>query len=97
MQLATQLVEVDARVFNPEQIHVGQKKQYSAGPQVDWTRNLRENEMFFTAQLTCWLMVYPEKTEREARALFTELQKVAGFMLFQIPSPVTLVIYYTIF
>lgn len=91
LQLNPRLVEVDARVLPPENIYVGNDKTYSAGPDVNWTRNLRENVMLFTASFTKWILIFPARNAQEAYMLSTELQKVSRGMHFAIPQPIMLV------
>lgn len=88
LQLNPRLVEVDARVLPPENIYVGNDKTYSAGPDVNWTRNLRENVMLFTASFTKWILIFPARNAQEAYMLSTELQKVSRGMHFAIPQPI---------
>lgn len=88
MKMVPQLVEVDARVLPTETITVGGGKTYSAGPNVDWTRNLRENLLLNAVECTSWIMVYPYKFEQEAQQLFNELNKVGRPMGFRMSVPV---------
>ncbi len=87
MNLVPQLVEVDGRVLPQEDIYMANRVQFKSGPDVDWTRNLRTNEMLHTVTLKKWLLVFPGKLEQQARALFQSLQQVGTGMKFQIPTP----------
>lgn len=94
LNLSPQLVELDGRVLPAETIIMANNVTFGTGPDVDWTKNLRSNQMLQTVQLTSWLMVYPAKLENQARELFRLLQQTGGSMKFNFPSPAKYVFYY---
>lgn len=93
MNLNPQLVEVDGRVLPAETISMANNVSFGTGPRVDWTPNMRNNQMYITAELKCWLLVYPSKLESQARDLFRLLQQVGNAMRFNFPTPVRYVFF----
>lgn len=87
MNLSAQLVEVDGRVLPAETLNMANNVSFASGPDVDWTKNLRTNQMLVTVPVTQWVLAYPVKLENQAKDLFRLLQQVGGSMKFNFPAP----------
>ncbi|XP_065207417.1 piwi-like protein Siwi [Planococcus citri] len=87
LTLARDLVDIPSRILPTEKIIVADRNQYEVGPEADWTRNLRNAKMINTAELRNWVLIYPNRSEREARSLSDMLTRVAQGMRWNIPQP----------
>lgn len=87
MNLAPQLVEVNGRILPSENILMANNVSYGSGPEVDWTKNLRNNQMLVSVELKSWLLVYPVRLENQAKDLFRLLQQVGSSLRFNFPNP----------
>lgn len=79
-QLSNNLVKFTARVLPPEQITGGNNAVYSAGPQVDWTRNLRSTPQCQTRELTQWVMVCTNRNRSQAQRFGEMIERAARGM-----------------
>lgn len=87
MNLTPQLVEVEGRILPGETINMANNVSFGSGPDVDWTKNLRSNQMLVTVSVNKWVLAYPMKLENQAKDLFRLLQQVGGSMKFNLPTP----------
>ncbi|CAH0551300.1 unnamed protein product [Brassicogethes aeneus] len=84
LQIANTLIELPGRQLPPEKIFAGNQKQFSAGPQADWTRDLRSAPMLVNADMSRMAVICPNKMARDANDFIGILQKAAQGMSFQI-------------
>ncbi|KAK5647282.1 hypothetical protein RI129_002174 [Pyrocoelia pectoralis] len=85
--LAQNLVEFPGRVLPVEKICCGNGGTYSAGAEVDWTRELRSNPMVHSVQLSTWVVVCPNRLKEKAQSFIQMLSRAAKGMHWSIPFP----------
>lgn len=87
MQLATNLVEFPARVLPVENISCGQAGNYSAGEQVNWTRDLRSRPMLELSDCREWVIITPQRFKQSAEKFAQSLNRCASGMSWHLPRP----------
>lgn len=92
MKLGRDLADVPGRILPPEKIVVADRQTHDAGHEADWTRSLRNSRMINTVDLTNWIILFPQRSQREAGTLCENLAKVGQGMRFMIPRPARLVL-----
>ncbi|XP_029717566.1 protein aubergine-like [Aedes albopictus] len=94
-ELDRRLVEVPARVLQPETIffHPEQPNYaVSAGEMAEWQMAFRNNPMYYSVALTQWFAVVPKGSERLITDFMQCLRQAARGMRFQIEEPQIVVI-----
>ncbi|GJQ76571.1 aub [Trypoxylus dichotomus] len=86
MQLAEDLIQFDARVLPPENIICG-AGNYSAGDQVNWTRDVRSRKQFTETSLDGWVIITPQRLKTAAERFAQCLNKCAQGMQWSLPRP----------
>lgn len=86
-KLAEKLIEFPGRILPVETIVGGNDKNYSAGPDADWTRNLRSNPMFTSANMQNWVIITPSRCFKSAENFSGLLNKASYGMQWKIPKP----------
>lgn len=89
LRLAEQLVNVPARILQPESIVLGNNKTVPSGDDCDWTRHLRSNPMFVMPQggLARWVIMFPSRVGRDAEVFVDNLRKAGKGMSFMVAQP----------
>lgn len=89
MELASKLVEIPGRILPFENIIQGKAGniRYPSGEGVDWTRNLRSNEMLYLGACQTWVVVCPANMKRESHDFMNCLRKAASGMSLNLPMP----------
>lgn len=87
MQLARDLVEFDGRVLPCESIACGASGMYSAGEQVNWTRELRSRPMFSEGKCQEWVIIAPERFKNAADNFGKCILRCANGMNWRIGKP----------
>ncbi|KAB0805015.1 hypothetical protein PPYR_01985 [Photinus pyralis] len=87
LALANNLVEFAGRVLPPEKIMCGDGRSYSAGAEVDWTRELRSNAMVHAVPLNTWVVVCPNRVKDKAQSFVQMLTRAANGMRWNLPFP----------
>lgn len=81
LQLANNLIEFSGRILPVERMCGGQDKSYSAGQQVDWTRELRSNPMLVEGACQSWVALTPNRCRQSTESFLQLLQRAAQGML----------------
>nr|CAI5824559.1 unnamed protein product [Callosobruchus analis] len=87
LKFSQDLVKFQGRVLPPETIVGGGNKKYSAGPQADWTRDLRSLPMFDPAQMSRLAVICPVKFKQSCSEFIQCLQRAARGMEWDIGQP----------
>lgn len=89
MELASKLVDIPGRILPPEYIIQGNQGRikYVVGSDVDWTRQLRSNQMLMSATCNTWVVLTPGFMKNECREFSQLLTRAAKGMSFNLPSP----------
>lgn len=87
MRLAQKLVEFQGRILPQEKILQGHDVKYDAGEQTDWTKELRSNPMLVIPALNNWVVICPNRLQRDAQSFVTSMVRAAQGMRFVIPQP----------
>ncbi|CAG9813111.1 unnamed protein product [Phaedon cochleariae] len=87
LDLADRLVRFQGRVLPQETIVGGNNAKYPAGPQADWTRELRALPMFVAGQIPRFAVVCPVKLKGACQDFVQCLQKSARGMRWDIGAP----------
>lgn len=92
-RLDTKLVTIPRRIFEPERIGFGgQSGVVSAGDQADWTRELRNKQMFITATLQKWFIIVPNRLVNDSEAFVATIRSSVRQINFPIANPERIVI-----
>lgn len=86
MSLNRDLVKFTGRVQNPVTILFGDKK-VEGGPNVDWTRELRNSQVFLAKELVNWVVLTPAKWRRDTVSFIEMLKKNASGMRLRMGDP----------
>lgn len=62
-------------------------QKVSATASADWTRTSQDKPMLVNAKMDSWVVVYPQRLERETDNFVRVMMQVANKMRFQIPQP----------
>ncbi|KAG5886057.1 hypothetical protein JTB14_009506 [Gonioctena quinquepunctata] len=87
LEVARDLVRFQGRVLPQETIVGGNNAKYPAGPQADWTRELRALPMFIPGQIQKFAVVCPMKFKGSCQDFIQCLQKSARGMSWDIGQP----------
>ncbi|XP_044740246.1 piwi-like protein Siwi [Chrysoperla carnea] len=87
LKLSNALVEVAGRVLPPETICAGNQVKFSAGPNADFTKELRANPMHIIAPVNQWICVCPSMLKNEAFNFVKMIVRASAGMSFNIPTP----------
>ncbi|KAJ8967856.1 hypothetical protein NQ317_018350 [Molorchus minor] len=87
LTVADSLLKFAGRVLPPETIVGGNQAKYSAGPQADWTRELRALPMFTTGPMQRFAVVCPVKFKSACQEFMQCLQRSARGMSWDIGQP----------
>lgn len=87
MSLDINLVKFTGRVQSPVKILFGNKKEVEGGPNVDWTRELRNSHVFFAKELVNWVVLTPAKWRRDTVCFIEMLKKNAFGMRLKMGDP----------
>ncbi|XP_072378370.1 piwi-like protein Siwi [Diabrotica undecimpunctata] len=86
-QLADRLIQFQGRVLPMETIVAANNARYPAGPKADWTRDLRAQRMFNSANMTRLVTICPSRQKNECFDFLQTLQKAARGMQWDIGQP----------
>ncbi|KAJ8925852.1 hypothetical protein NQ315_009704 [Exocentrus adspersus] len=87
LNVADSLVRFAGRVLPPESIVGGNNAKYSAGPQADWTRELRSLPMFVPGVIQKFAVITPSKFKNATQDFIQCLQRSARGMSWDIGQP----------
>lgn len=87
MELANNLIEFAGRVLPPETVVGGGGSKYSAGKDVDWTKELRSRPMLHMVQVNVWAIICPTRLRAGAQSFVQVLLRAAKGMQWILPYP----------
>ena len=87
LRLDKQLVTLPGRVLPPEKIVFGGNQMVPAGNQSDWTREVRNKQMFTTGRLQRWYIIAPSRLMRDTESFVNTMRNSVRQMQFQIANP----------
>ncbi|KOC68594.1 Protein piwi [Habropoda laboriosa] len=87
LKLDDRLVDIPARVLQPEKIILGNKIAVSSGQFADWTRDLRSKPLFNAARLSNWVVINVTRMRRDVEGFVRVLQESAYDVGFRIDAP----------
>ncbi|KAK2583778.1 hypothetical protein KPH14_009684 [Odynerus spinipes] len=86
LQLDDRLVELPGRILPIERI-LFRSNGVSAGPEADWTREFRHNQVIMCKPLKDWVLICMQRVRREVEEFLKNLNKAASGMGFAIDYP----------
>lgn len=89
MELANKIVDFAGRILPNEAIIQGRDgtHKYSSGEKVDWTQNLRSNQLLALGSVRTWVVITMNALKNDAQSFVGMLQKAARGMNFNLPPP----------
>lgn len=87
LELDRKVIDIKARVMNPEVIVFGNDVRVENNIEADWTRHMKTNQMYQFVNLENWALVYPAFSETLVREFIGALITTAKGMSFTIADP----------
>lgn len=86
-QLSNSLVTFAGRVLPSEFLYGANKQKYNAGPQADWSRNVRSTKQFHSPDLKAWIIVCLNRNRNSAQRFADMISRAANGMNWNVSRP----------
>ncbi|CAO1306056.1 unnamed protein product [Diamesa serratosioi] len=88
VDLSKELIQLKGRVFPPEKIYFGNKKEAVMDQRAEWTQTFRSCKLFTNKKLTNWFVVTPTKIDGKAQVFVAKMIEAGKGMGFIMDPPV---------
>ncbi|XP_046741985.1 piwi-like protein Siwi [Diprion similis] len=87
LSLSDKLIDIPGRIMPSEKIIFGREKKVDAGPEADWTRELRNVTMLSCGKMDNWALIVTSRAKRDVENFVSTLIQVSTKLGFKLPQP----------